>query len=80
MTRTLKILYVLLNNQEEMLPFRAKHLVVLLKVIAHQEKQIVVDFGEMQKKLKNSKINQTVMLNLQGIIVMKIQMTPLVHR
>ena len=80
MKRTLKILYVLLNNQEEMPLFRAKHLVVLLKVIVHQEKRIVVDFGEMQKKLKNSKINQKVMLNLQGLIVMKTQMTPLVHR
>ena len=80
MRRILKIRYVLLNNQEEMPLFRAKHLVDLLKVIAHQEKRIVVDFGEMQKKLKNSKINQIVMLNLQGLIVMKTQMTPLVHR
>ena len=80
MRRTLKILYVLLNNQEEMPLFRAKHLVALLKVIVQKEKRILVDFGEMQKKLKNSKINQKVMLNLQGLIVMKTQMTPLVHR
>ena len=80
MRKTLKIRYVLLNNQEEMPLSRVKHLVILLKVIVHQEKRIAVDFGEMQKKQKNSKINQTVMLNLQGIIVMKIQMTPLVHR
>ena len=80
MRKTLKIHYVLLNNQEEMRLFRAKHLVILLKVIAHQAKRIVVDFEEMQKKLKNSKINQTVMLNLQVLFVLKTQMTHLVHR
>ena len=80
MRKTLKIHYVLLNNQEGMHLFREKHLVTPQKVIAHQGKRVVVDFGEMQKKLKNSKINQKVMLNLQGLIVMKTQMTLLVHR
>ena len=36
--KTLKIRYVLLNNQEEMPLFKAKHLAILQKVIAHQEK------------------------------------------
>ena len=80
MRKTLKIHYVLFNNQEEMPLFREKHLAILQKEIAHQEKRVLVDFGEMQKKLKNLKINQKIMLNLQGHIVMKTQMTHLVPR
>ena len=60
--------------------FRAKHLAILLKVIALLENRVMADFGEMQRKLKNSKINQTVMLNLQELIVMKTQMTLLAHK
>ena len=80
MRKTLKIHYVFLYSQEEMPLFKGKHLVILQEEIVLQEKRIGVDFGEMQKKLRNSKINQIIILNLQGLIVKKTLMTLLVHK
>ena len=56
-------------------------LVPLLKVVlplAHNLHQVV--FGEMLQKQMNLKINQTILSNLQGTIVMKIQMILHVHK
>ena len=62
----------------------------LVKVMlsAHRLKEVLplghnlhqVDFGEMQKKRRNFRINQIILRNLQETIVMKIQMILHVHK
>ncbi len=81
MRTILKTLYVMLNQQKGEVLVKVMLSVHLLKEVlplGHNLHQ--VDFGEMQKKRRNFRINQIILRNLQETIVMKTLMILHVHK